>query len=137
MSTASATPALIKKVGAMHVQGVAGINFSVADEVGSNVDVTMQAVDADGNDLKRVVCLPWFLSADSLGKVIGSALSTAPLILSDGHLITEFASLSGMLVFEADGDAGIRLTDTNTNTHYLIIVLPDGSITASGAITHT
>lgn len=137
MSTASATPALIKKIGAMHVQAVAGINFSVADESGSTVAVTMQAVDADGNDLKRVVCLRFYMATDVLGQIEDAAMSTAPAIGTDGLLIRGEATTNGFLTFEADGDCDIDFVDTGTGTGYLIVVLPDGSLAVSGAITHT
>jgi hypothetical protein len=64
--------------------------------------------------------------------------------LTDGSDNTDVnfynSSLAGQakaftLVSEADGDIDVNILDTGTPTFYLILVMPDGSRVASGAIT--
>lgn len=126
----------VDKIGAMDLRAVSSVSFTVGTEAANTINVALQAKDADGNDVAQAVCLPWYLSSDSAGQAIGTAHSSAPAIGTDGHLITTLASLAGLLTFEADGDADIDFLDTGTGTVYLCVVLPDGSLAISDAITH-
>ena len=124
------------KIGATLLSSVDSITFTVGAEAANTINVALQLVDADSADAAVALNLPWYLSADAAGQTIGSAHSSAPAIGTDGLLVTELASLSGRLTFEADGDADIDFLDTGTGTVYLCVVLPTGELAISGAITH-
>lgn len=126
----------VDKVGASIVQAVSSVDFTIGAEATNVINVAMQFKDADGNNLEEAVCVGWYLSSNATGQGIATAHTSAPAIGTDGLLITELASLSGKLVTEADGDADIDFTDTGAKTVYLNIVMPNGEIHTSGAITH-
>jgi hypothetical protein len=119
-------------------RGVAEIEFTVgAENAGAGtINVVLQAKDAYDRDLDHAIRLPWYLSSDSAGQAIATAHSGGCAIGTDGFLTEWTANLSGMLTFEADGDADITFTEAGALTTYLVIVLPDGRLQISGAITH-
>lgn len=124
------------RIGAMDVSAVAGITFTIGTESANNINVALQATDHNGDDVAIAANLYWYLAADSAGQTIGTAHSSAPAIGTDGLLRAETDKLAGRLTLEADGDADIDFTDTGTGTRYLVVVLPDGSLAISDAITH-
>ena len=136
--SSSTTKLRTQKVGAQNINAVADVNFTVGAEATNVINVVCQAVDADGNDVDEAVCLPYYLSGDSAGQTIGTAHSSAPAVGTDGLLIPSGgdSSLTGLAMFETDGDLDIDFTDTGTGTVYLCIVLPTGDVAISGAITH-
>ena len=54
---------------------------------------------------------------------------------TDGLLLEWTNNVSGLVISEADGDIDVTLTDTGTPTFYLVLVLPNGRLVVSPAIT--
>lgn len=78
-----------------------------------------------------------YLSDDANGD---SIVATAPdggwAIGTDGLLIPVVASKAAHLISEADGDIDVNITHAaGAKTAYLILVMPNGRLVASGAIT--
>lgn len=111
--------------------------FSVGAEAANVITVSVQLVDREnGNEISERVALPWYLSADANGDAIGTAPSAGTAAGTDGLLIEWTANLAGIVVSEADGDIDIAMTEVGALTNYLILVMPDGKLYASPAITH-
>lgn len=136
--SSSTTKLRTQKVGAQNINAVADVNFTVGAEAANVINVVCQAVDADGNDVDEQVALPYYLSADGNGDSIGTVHSTVPAIGTDGLLVPSGgdSGLTGLAVFETDGDLDIDFEDTGTGTVHLCFVLPTGDVAISGAITH-
>lgn len=115
---------------------VAGATMVVGAEGGSNdINVTIQFTDAAGADMATRVCVPWYLSSDANGDALATAPTGGIAIGTDGLLMETLDNQAGLITSEADGDADVTLIDTGTPTIYLVLVMPNGSLVVSGAIT--
>lgn len=127
------------KRGASEIGDLAGVvasaTFVVGAEAANVINVAIQLNDYKGEPISWVAALPWYLSSDAAGQTIPSAPSGGIAIGTDGTLIEWAANLSGLVISEADGDIDVDITDTGTPTFYLHLVLPDGRLASSGAIT--
>ena len=113
-----------------------GATLVVGAEVPNTITVAGQFTDAAGNALAVVGSAIWYLASDATGLTpSGSAPDGGTAAGTDGALIEWAANLSGVVVSEADGDFDIALTESGVATWYLVIVLPDGTISVSAAIT--
>lgn len=108
-----------------------------AETGGTTINVAIQLVDRrNGNEIGERVSVPFYLSADANGDAIAPAAPSGGIAIgTDGLMIEWTANLAGMLVSEADGDIDINLIEAAGLTVYLILVMPDGKLYASGAIT--
>ena len=109
-----------------------------AEGAGSIINVAVQLVDRDnGNEVAERIGIFGYLSDDAYGN---SVVSTAPdggwAIGTDGLLIPVVANKAAMLTTENDGDLDVNITHTaGAKTAYLVLVMPDGQLYVSGAIT--
>jgi len=111
--------------------------FTVGAEAADVITVSVQLVDREnGNEISERVALLWYLSADANGDAIGTAPSGGTAAGTDGKLSEWTANLEGMVTSEADGDIDIAMTEAGALTNHLILVMPDGKLYASPAITH-
>lgn len=108
----------------------------VGTEATNIINVAIQLKDAGGADLAVRGSVGFYLADDANGDTLSSTAPNGGMAIgTDGAMIEWAANLSGQLISESDGDIDIDITDTGTPTFYLIVVLPDGSLVASGAIT--
>lgn len=119
------------------VGGVAaGASFTVGDEDSNAINVAVQLTDRAGVDLAEAAALPFYLSDDDAGQTpSGTAPDGGIAIGTDGALIEHTDNVAGLAIFEADGALDIDITESGTETFYLNVVLPNGKIATSGAIT--
>lgn len=107
----------------------------VGTQAGDAINVTVQLKDSDG-DLGVRGSLFAYLSDDANGdSIAGTAPDGGWAIGTDGLLIPDVTGKSARLVSEADGDIDITITEAGADTWYLILVMPDGRLVASDAIT--
>jgi len=111
-------------------------SFTVGTEAANIINVAVQLKNIDGKDMTEAAALLWYLAADSAGMTIGTAPSVGTSIGTDGLLIEWTANVAGLVISEADGDIDVNLEEAGALTNYLVLVLPNGSLTISGAITH-
>lgn len=110
--------------------------FTVGTEAANAINVAVQLVDRkNGNEIGQRVALPWYLAGDANGDTVASATTGGIAIGTDGLLLEWTNNVSGLVVCEADGDIDVTITDTGTPTVYLALVMPDGKVEVSGAIT--
>lgn len=110
--------------------------FTIGTEGTNAINVAVQLVDRDnGNEIGQRVALNWYLAGDANGDSVASATTGGIAIGTDGLLLEWTANVSGLVVCEADGDIDVTITDTGTPTVYLALVMPDGKVEVSGAIT--
>ena len=115
----------------------ASITFVVGAESSDVINVSGQVEDAAGADMATPTALQFYLADDSAGlDPSTSAPAEGIAIGTDGALIENVANLSGVLITEADGDFDIDVSNTTTTpTFYLVVVMPNGSLAISVAIT--
>lgn len=110
--------------------------FTIGAEAANAINVAVQLVDRkNGNEIGQRVALNWYLAGDANGDTVASATTGGIAIGTDGLLLEWTNNVSGLVVCEADGDIDVTITDTGTPTVYLALVMPDGKVEVSGAIT--
>ena len=118
---------------------VNGATIVVGDEASNVINVAVQFTDSKDGTIKDAgerVAVPWYLSDDADGdSLAGTAPSVGISIGTDGLLIESIANKAGLAVSEADGDFDIDIEEASVDTWYLVLVMPDGSLVVSGAIT--
>lgn len=113
-----------------------GVTFTVNAEAANAITVNCQVTDARNKNMAQAACLGFYLATDSAGlNPAGTAPTGGIAAGTNGALIEHTANLSGKAVTEADGKLDVVLTDTGTPTFYLVIVLPNGKLAVSSAIT--
>lgn len=109
--------------------------ITVGAEAANSINVAIQLFDGD-QEIGERACLFAYLSDDANGdSVAGTAPAGNVAIGADGVLIPVVADKAFQLISEADGDIDLDIGETGADTWYLILVMPDGSLVASDAIT--
>ena len=111
------------------------VTFTVGAEGSNTIGVSGVVKDPRGRALTTKVCLPFYLSADSDGNTIATAPSSGIAIGTNGLLIEHTNNLAGLIITEDDGTFDITFSEAGALTNYLNVILPDGFIARSGAIT--
>lgn len=110
--------------------------FTIGAEAGNVINVGIQLNDSLAAALAVRGSLTAYLSDDANGESIAA---TAPsggwAIGTDGVLIPLIAGKAAQLVSESDGDIDINITEAGADTWYLVLVMPDGKLVVSDAIT--
>jgi len=116
---------------------LAAVGFTVGAEAANAINVALQLKDAQGNDLAVHSSVFAYLSDDASGNSIVSAAPDGGWAIgTDGLLIPVVANKAAHLTSESDGDIDVTITHAaGAKTCYLIVVLPNGKLSASGAIT--
>lgn len=113
-----------------------GVTIAVAAEDTNVVAVTIQLEAAGGDDVAARGSVFAYLSDDANGdSIAGTAPDGGWAIGTDGLLIPVVANKAAVLVSESDGDIDINVTESGTDTWYLIVALPNGTLVASAALT--
>jgi len=135
--------ATVAELNALHGAPL-GATIVVGDEAANVINVAIQLEDADGVALAIRGSILAYLSDDANGDSVvatepdgGIAIGTDGLLvpLLTGSAGSEVAASIFQLTSEADGDIDIDITESGTDTFYLILVMPNGKLIASGAIT--
>lgn len=110
--------------------------FTIGTEGTDAINVAVQLKNAKGQALVTRTSIFAYLSDDANGD---SIVATAPdggwAIGTDGLLIPVVASKAAHLVTESDGQVDVTITHSGAKTCYLVLVMPDGALVVSGAIT--
>lgn len=110
--------------------------FVIGAQAGDVINVGIQLKDSAAADLAVRGALFAYLSDDANGdSVAGTAPDGGVAIGTDGVAIPIVAGKAFQLVSEADGDIDLNITEAGADTWYLILVMPDGKLVASNAIT--
>jgi len=112
-----------------------GVTFTVGTEETNVINVAIQLTDGAGDNLQSPSAVAFYLSDASNGLSLTSA-NDEVAIGTDGVYIETVADSSGVIVTEADGTADIDITDTSgASTYYVVLILPNGKLSVSDAVT--
>jgi hypothetical protein len=115
--------------------GLGRPTFTIGAEGGDAIAVAIQLKDIFGNDLARRASVLAYFSDDANGDSIAATAFDTVAAGTDGVVIEPISNNLLMLTSEADGDIDIAIGENAAVTKYLVIVMPDGSLVPSGAIT--
>ena len=111
------------------------VEFTVNAQVSTTIGVDVQ-VNKNGTAVTERYVLPMWLS-DSLPPDM-SATPPTNIDSGNGLLLHEFITdLYFLFQTDATGAATVNVIDSGTPTFYLNVLMPDGTIESSGAITFT
>lgn len=110
--------------------------YTIGAEAANVITVSVQLVDRkNGNEISERVQVGFYLSSDANGDAVVAA-TTSLAAGTDGLMLEYIANSAGVLTSEADGDIDVAVGDASgVATYYLILVMPDGKLYPSGAIT--
>lgn len=113
-----------------------GAAITVGTEAANVINVAIQLQMGD-TALAEIGVVQAYLSDDSGGDGIAATAPSAGVAIgTDGSiLVADVADKMWTLQSEADGDIDLDITDVGTPTFYLVVILPDGRIVVSDAIT--
>lgn len=119
------------------VNYVDDVSFTIGAEATNAITVNCQFKDVNGDDLAIRVGVQAYIASDATGDTIAAAASGGIAGGTDGALLQLVTGRVFFAVSEADGDLDVVITDSTARTVYLVIVLPDGRLKVSSAITFT
>ena len=114
---------------------VGGATITVGADAGTTITVTIQLNDASGNEIAARAALWAYFSDDANGDSIAGTGPTSIAIAADGVWQEVITDKAGWLVSEADGDISLTITEAGADVWYLVLVMPDGSLVVSDALT--
>lgn len=110
--------------------------IAVGAEAVNAITVTVQLKDSANANVAARYAVKAYLSTDAEGDNVAAVAPTGGVAAgANGVVIEEIADKSFVLVTNATGEVDVVITDAGAPTFYLILVMPDGSLVASGAIT--
>jgi hypothetical protein len=110
--------------------------FTIGAEAANVITVAVQLQSTKFQNLTSRGSVDWYLSDDANGdSIVATAASGGVAAGTDGVVIPLVTGKMGKAISEADGDIDIAITHVGAKTCYLVIVLPDGSMNVSNAIT--
>jgi len=113
---------------------VSNATFVIGAETANVINVAIQLMSGQ-EEVARKVALNAYISSNADGSTLVATAPTTVAIAVDGVLIPLIAGKSFLLVSEADGDIDINITlSAGAATYFLVLVLPDGTLRISGAI---
>ena len=112
--------------------------ITVGAEVGNARAIAIQFKDGPGNDINYRLALLVLVLADANGDAfVGTGGTTGIAIGTDGALIALVAKKVFLAISEADGDLDLTWTDTGTEAAYLGLMMPNGRLIISSALTNS
>lgn len=113
------------------------VTFTIGTEAADTIRVTCQLKDARGNNVARIVNCKVYLSSSNTGSPITpTACTSAIAVGTKGAILNTLVSGKMVdVVTNSSGQFDLDLIQTATPTYYMVVVLPDGGIIVSDAIT--
>lgn len=112
-------------------------SFTVGAKSVNTINVAVQLKDARGNNVAQVVGVQAYLATAATGIGLGTATTSAIAIGTNGTLLDiTTTGQSFDVVSDASGRFDINLIQSASPvTVYLVVIMPDGGIAVSTAIT--
>jgi hypothetical protein len=127
------TPAWVQVGGGSSLQ----IEFTIGTETLDSIQVDLQVQDSSGNDIAAVHAFDvWLSDSAATGAISTSAPDGGVVVGSPGSEVFEYtADIMKKIVTDNTGLASLFIDESAAATWYLVVEMPDNSISISGAIT--
>lgn len=115
-------------------KNISGVTFTIGAEAANVINVGLQIEGpSQGEAFDGTGGVILWLSDDTAGQTLATAPDTVA-IGTDGTLVTIGTNLY-FAICEVDGDIDIDITETLADTFYMNVLMPNGEVITSGAIT--
>jgi len=111
--------------------------ITIGDETTNVRAITIQLLDAYGNDVAEVTPFEIHVFSTAAGIAYATGGSTGVAIGTDGAALAIVAKLIFACTSEADGDWDGTWTDTGTESVAIAVKLPNGNMVISDAFANT
>jgi hypothetical protein len=116
-------------------QPAVNATITIGDEAANVRAITIQLLDADGNDINYVETVDLILFGDATMTAFATTGgSTGIAVGTDGAVLDVVAKKLFVATCESDGDIDLTWTDTGTEAVYLGVRLPNGRVVLSAVI---
>ena len=122
----------------LDVTNMLDVAFSIGAEATNAITTAITVTGAASNaSLGVALALPFYISSDAVGQTLEAGVDLTPTAGTDGTIIVSGgdSKVYGHIVTETTGEMDFVITDTGTDTYYINLILPNGRIATSGAIT--
>ena len=128
--------ALRADLGAIDMDGPVGASFVVNAEGGDAIAVDVTLVDMNSAAMTEPCMVNCYLADDATGLTPTAAVPSASGVVSVGAEVFQYIAQGGwFIVSDATGEFTLTLGEAGAGTWYLVVVMPDGTLVISGAIT--
>lgn len=118
------------------IVGVAQKATIIVGAEGANaITVTIQLKDWAGNNLAVPASILAYTASNATGLTYAITTVSTDTVAATGSLAVLIAKGAYLLTSTAAGVIILTVTDTGTNSFYLVLVLPNGKLVISGVIT--
>jgi hypothetical protein len=117
---------------------IGGVSLTIGVEgagAADAIDISIQLEDGNGADLGEKGWLLAYISDDAAGDSVAVTAPDTVAINVDGVYNAITTGKFFLMVSEDDGTIGLRITEDAVDTFYLCLLMPDGSVAVSDAIT--
>lgn len=121
---------------------VGGATFTLDTENTNEITASVQLLDVEGRPMQKRASVYGYLSSDPNGDALEADSSTLTVAAGTDGICIPFGAGDAVgntaffLVSEADGDVDVSITQTSgADTFYLVLVMPNGDLVVSQAIT--
>jgi hypothetical protein len=114
------------------------VTFTIGTKSVNTINVAVQLKDAQGKAIAQVAAATFYLSDSADGHTLTATATTSALAIgTNGVLLNiDVTGKMGRVISDASGRFDLNLIQSASPvTEYLVVVMPDGSISVSGAIT--
>lgn len=112
------------------------VRFTVGAEATNTIVVSLKVLDGNGQPTTVRKALNWYLSDHANGSSLAASAPSGTVAAgTNGLLIQTIAKKAGLVVCTPGGDMDVSIGEAGASTWYLVVVLPNGSLAISPAIT--
>lgn len=132
------TPRPAKQSAARAFNAFGLATFTIGAKQTNTINVAVQLLDAQGNKPAAPVVGDFYLSDNSDGSTLTATATTSSLAVGTNGVLLDIlvAGKMGRILSKSDGTFDINVIQTaSPTTYYFVMVMPDGSIVVSTAVT--
>ncbi len=122
---------------------VGSASFAIGDETTNEIIVTCTLKDREGRPMQKQAAVAGYISSAADGSVVQPPTSgltiageTLGIVMVNGATNTLGGNHFMVVCEAATGIVEISITETGADTFYVVLIMPNGDLVVSDAVTH-
>jgi len=114
------------------------VSFTIGTKTSNTINVAAQLQDARGQNIAQIAHAKVYLSDNADGSTLTATATTSSIAIGTNGVIlyTPVSDKMVEVISNSSGQFDLNIIQTaSPTTYYMVVVLPDGSIVVSSAIT--